>query len=374
MAVTDEEIRAKASDTIQARRDVATMEMKKKIAEVYSVCPQLSEVEQGLIASMKALCVLAIEGDSKAIQEIRAQVDDLRAQRKELLINIGLTDDIFIPEYTCKICEDTGFYENRRCECFKRLCEELATSELPQKLGITTADFESFNLEYYAYDQDVYSHMSKVLNASINYAENEAAYGKSLMLIGGTGVGKTHIALSIARLALKQNSVTRVRFTSAFAMCEAVECERYERRNPTKEQIRLAKDIFVVPLLIIDSLETLRDRDDDRSCEAVECERYERRNPTKEQIRLAKDIFVVPLLIIDSLETLRDRDDDRSVLFNLVDTRLTAGLATIITTSMSAGELRKRCGDMIYTKLESAYMVYNFMGKDIRLRLNSKSK
>lgn len=324
--MTNTEIRAKAADIIRARRDAAALELKKTISEIYSVSHELSEIEQEFMATMKSLCMSAVEGNDETTAQLKQYTEQLMERRKLVLAGMGLSDDIFTPKYTCMLCEDTGFYENGRCKCFKKLCEELATSELPQRLGDTNADFESFDLNYYAYDNEVYEYMKKLTKAAQEYAESDAINGKNLLLVGGTGCGKTHLALSIAKRALNYNTVSRAIFTSAFSICEAVECERFERRNPTPEQIRLAKDIFTVPMLII-----------------------------------------------DSLDTIRNRDDDRATLYNLIDTRLTAGLPTIITTYMKKDDIREKCGDKIFAKLGSAYTLYQLKGKDIRIcKVNNK--
>lgn len=289
--------------------------------ELYNEIPKLREIEQNLFSMMKILCIKACSGNIEAVNEIKIKHHELLNQRQILLNNADLSDEILLPKYTCKLCEDTGFYKNNRCECFKKLCDELALSKLPKKLGSTYADFENFSLNYYKYDNEVYKYMESILKAMINYAENSIQYGKNLLILGKTGTGKTHLALSIAKRALNCNSISSVIFTSAFFICEAIECERYESRNPTQEQITLSKNIFKIPLLII-----------------------------------------------DNLDTIRYRNDDREVLYNLLETRLISNLPTIITTSMNGNEIKEKCGNNIFIKLQSAYTLCQLKGNDIRIQ------
>lgn len=57
----------------------------------------------------------------------------------------------------------------------------------------------------------------------------------------------------------------------------------------------------------------------------------------------------------------------QSALYQLVNSRLTAGLGTVISSSLSIEDLRLRYTPQIASRLEGEFMVLHFYGDDIRL-------
>lgn len=54
--------------------------------------------------------------------------------------------------YTCPLCQDTGYVDNRKCICFRRaISEHLYTQSNIREL-LKTASFDAFSLDYYPED------------------------------------------------------------------------------------------------------------------------------------------------------------------------------------------------------------------------------
>ena len=72
------------------------------------------------------------------------------------------------------------------------------------------------------------------------------------------------------------------------------------------------------------------------------------------------------LMILDDLGTEMPTSFAYSALYTLVNTRLLSHLPTIISTNLSAEELRRRCGTQVASRLEGEFIELPFVGRDIR--------
>lgn len=63
----------------------------------------------------------ALGGD---VSELRSRLTSLKKTRGAVLSRLGLTEEMLVPQYKCKICNDTGFDKDGNvCECYKRYIE-----------------------------------------------------------------------------------------------------------------------------------------------------------------------------------------------------------------------------------------------------------
>ena len=81
---------------------------------------------------------------------------------------------------------------------------------------------------------------------------------------------------------------------------------------------------------------------------------------------LTEKYFSCDLLIIDDLGTELINQFSTSTLYNLINTRLIKKKATIINTNFSRDELRKKYQDRITSRIFGEYLVWPFLGTDIR--------
>ena len=161
--------------------------------------------------------------------------------------------------------------------------------------------------------------MSRVLATVKAYAEDfrmdEPASG-SLLFMGGTGLGKTHLSTAVASAVLEKGF--DVFYNSAVGMISDFEQKRFGNA------IGLG--------------------DADNTERYVSCD----------------------LLILDDLGTEVVNQFTQSTLYYVVNTRLNAGLPTIINTNLNVTELRKTYSDRIASRLTGEFRVIPFYGTDIR--------
>ena len=184
---------------------------------------------------------------------------------------------------------------------------------------IKTKTFDNFDLSYQKHDPQAYEVLAANYEICKSYAEGfECPGGKNLLLMGNTGLGKTHLSTAIAG---------RVIGRGFDAVCET------------------AQNVF----------------------SDFEFERFNRPygSADSEPVRTGK-YFECDLLIIDDLGTEMTNQFTVSCLYNLINTRLNHGRPMIINTNLSRDELRKRYADRITSRLFGEFCPLRFIGKDVR--------
>ena len=139
---------------------------------------------------------------------------------------------------------------------------------------------------------------------------------KNLLLYGLTGLGKTHLSAAIAARLIRRGY--DVVYETAINLFGTFERERFMR--------------------------------DDRNGRR-ESERY----------------FDCDVLIIDDLGTELSNQFTATVLFNVINTRLCRGSATIINTNLSQKEIRERYDGRTSSRIFGEFRPLPFVGTDYRL-------
>ena len=130
-------------------------------------------------------------------------MQEAQEKKRELLVKNGYPADYLDVPYTCKKCNDTGIFNGKLCECHLSILQKLSVESLSCSPILAKSTFESFDLDNYSSIKDTdlgFSHraiMGGVFAMLKNYAENFGIDSPSLFFSGGTGLGKTHLALAI---------------------------------------------------------------------------------------------------------------------------------------------------------------------------------
>ena len=123
-----------------------------RIAEAQTRIPRLALIDQEIAAiSVKKARILL--GDKNATDfDLNEQIQALSRERTDLLKANGYPEDYLKMHYTCPLCQDTGYVDNRKCICFRRaISEHLYTQSNIREL-LKTASFDAFSLDYYPED------------------------------------------------------------------------------------------------------------------------------------------------------------------------------------------------------------------------------
>ena len=244
----------------------------------------------------------------KRIAEIKKDTDDMRDARAILLKNAGYPTDYSDVKYDCEKCRDLGFVETKMCDCFRRalVLRGYETSGLGALIGKQT--FENFSLEYFSGDDR--TRMAQNLEIARSFAKNFSRESTSLLFMGGTGLGKTHLSSAIAKTVI--DSGHDVLYTSALNMITDFEKAKFRGEGDTSVY------------------------------------------------------FSTELLIIDDLGTEGNGAFTEAFVYNVIDTRICKGLPTVVSTNLTAHELSERYGERIFSRLFGVYQSLEFCGNDVR--------
>ncbi len=306
--------------SLEARRAAAIATADAHLLEVHAACPELAEIDRALGATGMQLFREAMKGGEdlgERLEHIRAEHRNLQDMRRELLLSRGYPADYTEPAYECPICHDTGFVEAKMCECMRRaLVKEGILSSGIGRL-IQNQSFDNFSLDYYKGTANDYERAKNALARAKSYAESFGPESGNLLLIGPTGLGKTHLSTSIARVVLERGY--DVVYETVQNVLSDFEYDRYKSgygQTETKGSRYLA------------------------------CE----------------------LLILDDLGTEQLNSFVLATLYHLLNTRLNHGKQTVINTNVSGEELRERYQDRITSRLLGEYEILLLSGRDIRMQ------
>ena len=308
----------RAQENAQRRRQ----EVELAIPGVAEIHRELSGV--GLSIMHASIQAKTPEERENAIAGLREKNEQLLAQRKQLLRAAGYPEDYTELRYECPTCSDTGYLDNgAMCHCMRE--KLLAAAYASSGLGalLATQSFDNFDTDYFKSDDKTYRTMSTVLATMKRYAEefsvehaDHMPAGGNLLLVGGTGLGKTHLSTAVAKTLLDRGF--DVLYTGATALVASFEQARFG------------------------SSAGAPDTDD--------TQRY----------------FDCDLLIIDDLGTEVSNQFTVSSLYNVINTRLNLHRPTIISTNLLQDELRRRYWDRITSRLFGEYQILLFLGTDVR--------
>ncbi len=85
--------------------------------------PEFSEAEKALKKGEIELARAEVFRP-ESLPSIRAHLEQMRAKRAAALARLGMTEESFVPAYTCPKCSDTGFLpDGRACDCYQKRTE-----------------------------------------------------------------------------------------------------------------------------------------------------------------------------------------------------------------------------------------------------------
>ncbi len=328
-------VRREAIQLIQERKLNAERDAENRRQRIFSEIPDARRYERE-IASCGIRAGRAVLKGGNVREELLKLKDEskrLQAEYEALLNEHGYSVRDTEPQYTCEKCGDTGYVEldNRTvvCSCLKNAMVETACRELNKRSPLSLCTFEDFKLDYYSkeisegYPRSAYDQLSAIYQRCKDYADNFSKYSKSLLMIGKTGLGKTHLSLAIANEVIKKGY--GVIYASAPTIVSQIEKEHFSRARNDEESVE-------------DSLQ--------------ECD----------------------LLIIDDLGTEFNNKFTTPAIYNVFNSRISAGKPVIVNTNLSIRELNEVYSERFVSRIIGEAERLNFFGDDIRVLMARKAR
>lgn len=316
----------------EIKRRSAEKELETRKQKLYDQNPRLAEIDNELsklgIATAKSLI---IKNDATTLNNLQQQVEILKQEKLDILNKLNLCEDYLKPNYSCKLCNDTGYitdnYNSKMCNCLKQQIFNFEYNK-SNASNLAIQNFEYFSLDKYSdipnkekYGSEISprENIKLIKEIAEKFIENfDDPNEKNLLFTGTTGVGKTFLSSCIAK-KLIDNGKT-VLYQTAPIMLDMIIDYKFGKNNISSTTY---KNLLDVDLLIIDDLGT------------------------------------------ESLNNIKFTE-----LFNIINSRMlnqnNKSLKTIISTNLNLAAINKTYGERISSRLVGNYNICRFFGEDLR--------
>ncbi len=322
----DSNVMRRANQALEARKAARTAQQEELKKTVYRQLPRVAQIDRALRQTIVHIIAASLKEGSDpapAISTVREKNLSLQAEKTALLTRHGYPADCLDDKPSCGKCDDSGWVGSRMCTCLKELCTREQIKELSSLLDLGEQTFDRFSPDWYSPlgSPSARDNMEVIYGVCRSYAQKFRTFPfRNLLLYGPPGLGKTFLSACIAR-EVSENGFSVV-YDTAVNVFAQFETQKFSR----------------------DVEDTREARDGTR--------RY-----------LGCD-----LLILDDLGSEMTTPFVQSALYQLLNTRLTAGKRTIISTNLTPDDIRRRYSPQLASRLEGEYHMLRFFGEDIRLQ------
>ena len=236
---------------------------------------------------------------------------------KKNLERIGLKQEDLFPKYTCSNCSDTGIFENKECECVKKI----KSSELLKKSGLNFKPHTFNESNYTIFDEP--DKINKFYNAMQMWCTTPTTT-KNIIISGESGVGKSFLLECMLSELIEQKKY--VLYTTAFTLSQNL-LKYHTTFDASKEAI-------LAPYLDCD------------------------------------------VLIIDDLGTEPMFNNiSEEYLYLILNQRMFEQKPVIVSTNLALNEIQDRYGDRVFSRLinKSLSKIFRIENSDLRLKKNKNN-
>ena len=319
------EVMQRARARLAAAKADRESENQQHLADAYARLPRLREIDRQLrlTMAMAAQAVFSSGGDVNAAMEEAKNKNLAFQQEREALVKMHFEEGYLDDSPICDRCGGSGYVGSTMCECLAELCRQEQKKELTF-LNVGRETFDQFRLDYYPdridpkFGVNVRTVMEKTYQTCRRYAYGFTERSGNLLFSGDTGLGKTFLSACIARTVADRGF--SVVYESAGHLFGKLERAKFSGDETAREEIKKYN----------------------------ECD----------------------LLIVDDLGTEMPGQFTTAALYALVNDRLLAGKAMIISTNLNTEDLSRRYSSQIASRLRGSFTRVAFLGDDIRVKKN----
>lgn len=248
----------KAIHILERRREKAALEANARKEEILQKLPEIDEIQSKLSAIGISIskCFFNKDNNEAEIKKLEAASLALQRKRTEILEANGYSSDALTEQYLCPLCKDTGYFNNHMCSCHKEILKENERNNLRSIAPLDDCTFETFDVRYYpeaSMDNGVSPRKKaeRIFENCRIYAQKFNEHSPNLIFMGKTGLGKTHLSLSIANVAI--NRGYSVVYGTSQNILSDLQNENFGR---TENNLYNEHDVLNTDLLILDDLGT----------------------------------------------------------------------------------------------------------------------
>lgn len=290
-----------------------------KREEIFRKLPELEELEEKVRAFSLSVAGEMQQGNREGLLRLKEEIGKLHREKEALLKTAGYRiEDLEEEEHFCPLCQDTGYVDGKKCQCFLKLQGELLYRQSRMGAVLKRENFSKFQLERFdnieklgqCGNKTLREYIKEIRDYLTNYCEEYPKNNRSILFTGSTGTGKTYFLHSIAK-ALLDRGVSVLYFTATGLF------EYFSKR--------------------------MREEDTEDYIEEVD------------------------VILIDDLGTEFSNSFTTSRFFALLNQRILDRKTMLISTNLNFKELREMYSDRVVSRFMSDYEIIPLYGKDQRL-------
>ncbi len=282
------------------------------LLKLYNDVPRVREIDNELKSMGPKIANATLSGNKEALNTLKDRAVTLHAERESLFS----AADYEVP-FSCEKCRDEGVLNNRYCDCTVKLARLIQLKMLNQSAPFEDSRFDNFSLDYYPKEASGKVSPRLRMEKVKAYLENFAKAfptGENLLLVGGTGLGKTHLSIATANAVIDR--AFGVFYASAEDLLNKLQREKFSRATPS--------------FSFYDAV--------------AQCD----------------------LLVLDDLGTEFLTAFGKTAIYEVINSRILSKKSTIINTNLSMEEIQERYSQRIASRLIGNYTPLLFDGRDIR--------
>jgi len=250
----------------------------------------------------------------KSAQKLASEIENLKHSRLFALSKIGMTETDILPQYQCKKCCDSGFMDNKMCNCLRKKIQQklLKYSGLDGFTGHTFSECDNNIL----IKNPVLAKAYKLAQTYVDKFPDVKT--PNLIFMGEVGIGKSFLLECIANALLEKQFF--VVYVTAFGLSNTM---LKALTLPPAESEAILSPLLDCDLLIID------------------------------------DLGSEPMY----------RNLSVSNLFTILNEREVKNLPILISTNMNFDNLEERYGNRLFSRIfnKRKSKVITFQGADLRI-------
>lgn len=251
--------------------------------------------------------------------KLEKEIETNKKILKQKIIQIGLKIKDLVPQYTCKLCGDTGHYQGKKCNCYNKLLSTILTNNAGIKEEILLSYPTFDGVKFDSYKKEEKENIVALYDLMRKYIDELDTTKKFVITISGhTGVGKTSLCGTITKYAIEKGIYTL--FTTSVDLNKSMlnyHCALNE------DKATILEPYLSCDLLIIDDLGT------------------------------------EPML----------KNVTKEYLYMILTSRISKGLHTIINTNLDPDYLLSHYEERIFSRLcaKNNAVILNMQAHDLRL-------
>ena len=324
MAYSAEVVKKARARLAQAKEDRES-ENRQHLAIAYARVPRIREIDMQLRRTMALAAQAAfLQGSDGREMMDQVRQKNLELQQERAILAMENFEEGYLDDSpSCDKRGGSGYIGSNMCECLRELCRQEQKKEVSVLSG-SRETFNQFRLDYYPdrvdpkYGASPRTIMERNLRICRTYALTFTPDAGNLLSVGGTGLGKTFLSACIARAVADRG-------------CSVV----YESAGHLFGKLEQAKF-----------------------------------TPSEETRREAARFTECDLLILDDLGTEMPGQFVTAAFYSLLNDRILAGKAMVISTNLNMDELSRRYSPQIASRLQGSFQGLTFVGEDIRILKN----